>query len=171
MAPWMIPSLVLTRRSRSSRCQLAKRLVQSQAASRHVGSLRRKTYASRAAGCKASAEARGRTATRRTREASQARPRVCEDLVRPQEAPGSTAGSTHGEERKTKVRVKQVVAADQKMAPITDENKLPSGMNKKKKAEATKLGAVRVDPFEHEMMLDEIHRREVLEHDEDPCVY
>jgi len=40
-------------------------------------------------------------------------------------------------------------------------------MNRKKKAEATKKKAVRVDPDEHEEIIDEINRREVLEHEEE----
>ena len=72
-----------------------------------------------------------------------------------------------GEARETLARVQQVIAADLALAPISEENKLPPGMNKKKKAEATKKKAVRVDPKEHEVMLDEISRREALEFDEE----
>ena len=83
--------------------------------------------------------------------------------------PGASLWYTpmQGEQRKTKVRVKQVVAADLKVAPISEENKLPAGMSVKNKKDAAKKGAVRVDKDEHEMVLDEIHRREVLEHDEE----
>lgn len=75
---------------------------------------------------------------------------------------------TQGEERKTKVRMQQVVAANLKLTPISPSNKLPPGMSKKNKTAtaATKLNAQRLDPAEHEKMLDDIHRREVLEHDE-----
>ena len=64
------------------------------------------------------------------------------------------------------VRMQQVVAANLQLAPISDANKLPAGMSKKNKSAATKLKAMRVDPADHEKMLDEINRREVLEHDE-----
>ena len=40
-------------------------------------------------------------------------------------------------------------------------------MSKKNKADAKKQGALRVAPDEHEVMLDEINRREVIEHEED----
>jgi hypothetical protein len=74
---------------------------------------------------------------------------------------------TQGDERNTVVRVQQVVAADLTMMPISDSNKLPAGMSKKNKQEATKQNALRLESDEHDMVLDEIHRREVLEHDED----
>ena len=67
---------------------------------------------------------------------------------------------TQGEERKTKVRMQQVVAANLKLTPISPSNKLPPGMSKKNKTAATKLNAQRLDPAEHEKMLDDIHRRE-----------
>ena len=82
--------------------------------------------------------------------------------------PGASLWYTpdQGEGRKTVVRMQQVVAANLQLAPISDANKLPAGMSKKNKSAATKLKAMRVDPADHEKMLDEINRREVLEHDE-----
>ena len=71
-----------------------------------------------------------------------------------------------GEARKTVVRVKQAVAADLKLAPISDENKLPSGMPKKNKKVTTEKKALHVDPDDHEIILDEIARREEIEHEE-----
>jgi hypothetical protein len=72
-----------------------------------------------------------------------------------------------GEARKTKVRVQQVLAADLKLAPISDDNRLPANMGKKKKAEAVKLGALKIASEEHEELLDEIHRRECIEHEDE----
>jgi hypothetical protein len=72
-----------------------------------------------------------------------------------------------GEARKTKVRVQQVLAADLKLAPVSDENRLPANMGKKKKAEAVKLGALKIASEEHEELLDEIHRRECIEHEDE----
>jgi hypothetical protein len=71
-----------------------------------------------------------------------------------------------GEARKTVVRVKQVVAADLKLAPISDEDKLPSGMPKKNKKVTTEKKALHVGPDDHEIILDEIARREESEHEE-----
>ena len=71
-----------------------------------------------------------------------------------------------GEQRDTIVRVQQVVAADLRLEPIASDNKLPSAMNRKKKDLAAKLGAVRLLDVDHEKLLDEICRREELEHDE-----
>ena len=73
-----------------------------------------------------------------------------------------------GEARKTVVRVKQVVAADLKLAPISDEDKLPSGMPKKNKKVTTEKKALHVGPYDHEIILDEIARREESEHEERP---
>ena len=56
-----------------------------------------------------------------------------------------------------------MLAADLELAPISDENRLPANMGKKKKAEAVKLGALKLKPEEHEELLDEIHRRECIE--------
>ena len=73
---------------------------------------------------------------------------------------------TKGEERKTLVRMVQVVAADLKLAPISATNALPSGMNKANKATAKKLGAVRLADEAHEVIKDEIVLRERLELEE-----
>ena len=73
---------------------------------------------------------------------------------------------TQGEERKVVVRVQQVVAADLEMSCISQETKLPSNLSKKAKAEAARLGAVYLDPEEHERVLDESCRRTAVEHDE-----
>jgi len=72
---------------------------------------------------------------------------------------------TQGEERKVVVRVQQVVAADLKVEGISATNKLPANMSMKNKQHATQQKAVRVDPQQHEVILDEIHRREAVEHD------
>ena len=40
-------------------------------------------------------------------------------------------------------------------------------MNKKNQKDAMRQNAIRVATEEHEAMLDEIHRRKVLEHEED----
>ena len=39
-------------------------------------------------------------------------------------------------------------------------------MGKKKKAEAVKLGALKMASEEHEELLDEIHRRDCIEHED-----
>lgn len=73
---------------------------------------------------------------------------------------------TQGEGRKTTVRVQQVLAANLTLEPISEKNKLPHGMSKKNKGDATKQGAQRVDPDDHEEILEEIDRRTNLEHEE-----
>ena len=73
---------------------------------------------------------------------------------------------TEGAEKKTIVRVQQVVAPDLTLAPISETNKLPSGMSKKNKGAAEKKKALKLAPEDDEMILEEISRREVLEHDE-----
>eukprot|EP00966_Prymnesium_polylepis_P149338 3450181-Prymnesium_polylepis.1 len=65
-------------------------------------------------------------------------------------------------ETETLVRMKHVVAADLKLAPISEVNKLPHGMNKKKKTETTKKKALKIDPLDHERIGDEIIRREAF---------
>jgi hypothetical protein len=72
-----------------------------------------------------------------------------------------------GKDCGTTVRVQQVLAADLTLEPISEDIKLPHGMSKKNKANATKLGAQRVDPEEHEEILEEIDRRTDLEHEEE----
>ena len=71
-----------------------------------------------------------------------------------------------GDARKTVVRMQQVVTPDVKLTPISDTNKLPSSMNKGRKQEAANLGAGKMDSDQHDAILDEICRREALEHDE-----
>ena len=73
---------------------------------------------------------------------------------------------TQGEGRKTVVRVQQVLAADLQLAPISADVKLPPAMHKKKKEQATELGARRLDNHDRDLILDEICRRDALEHDE-----
>ena len=73
---------------------------------------------------------------------------------------------TKGEERKTLVRMVQVVAADLKLAPISETNALPSNMKKANKNTALKLGAVRLTNEAHEVIQDEIVLRERLELEE-----
>ena len=75
--------------------------------------------------------------------------------------------ATAAQDAVTVVRVQQVVAADLKPAAISEENKLPIGMSKKNKADATKKKAVKISAEEHEVILDEICRREELEHEEE----
>jgi hypothetical protein len=80
--------------------------------------------------------------------------------------PGAQLWYTHNKVDKTVVRVQQVVAADLHVAPISETNKLPPGMNKKNKADATKQKAIKVSSEDHELILDEICRREELEQEE-----
>ena len=67
-----------------------------------------------------------------------------------------------GDARKTVVRMQQVVAPDVKLTPISDTN----SMNKGRKQEAANLGAGKMDSDQHDAILDEICRREALEHDD-----
>jgi hypothetical protein len=67
---------------------------------------------------------------------------------------------------KTQVRVQQVLMTDLKLVPISNTNKLPSGMSKKNKKDATEKGALYLDKHQHDMILDESAHREMLEHDE-----
>ena len=73
---------------------------------------------------------------------------------------------TQGEERKTTVRVKQVLAPHLELKPISDENPLPNAMKKGPKAEAKRLGALRIIAADDANILEESARRELLEHDE-----
>ena len=75
--------------------------------------------------------------------------------------------ATEGEERKTKVRVQQVVAADLQLEPISETNMLPKGMSKKSKGITTKKNAQKIDKYDHEAILDEICRREAVEQEEE----
>ena len=65
---------------------------------------------------------------------------------------------------KTKVRVHQVVAPDLKLAPISAQNKLPNTCDKKN---ATKLKAEKLSNADHEAIMEEIRRRDVLEYEEE----
>ena len=73
---------------------------------------------------------------------------------------------TQGEERKTMVRVQQVLMADLNLEPISATKKLPSGMSKANKKDAAQKGALHLDKHEHDTILDESARREMLEHKE-----
>jgi hypothetical protein len=65
----------------------------------------------------------------------------------------------------TTVQMKQVVAADLFMEPISTVNNLPNTCNK---PETRRLGAKHVSDDQHEEILDEIARRAALDHDEMP---
>jgi hypothetical protein len=64
----------------------------------------------------------------------------------------------------TTVRMQQVIAPDLALMPISKQNKLPNACNKR---EATKLGAKRISNEDHEIFLDEINRRSILDYYED----
>lgn len=63
----------------------------------------------------------------------------------------------------TTVRMKQVVADDLFMEPISNENNLPNTCNK---PEARRMGEKRVSEKEHEEIMEEIACRAALEHDD-----
>ena len=73
---------------------------------------------------------------------------------------------TEGEERKVVVRVKQVVASDLTLDAVSSSIKLPTSLPKRTKNALKGKAPRRVDSGEHELILDEICRREVLEHSE-----
>jgi hypothetical protein len=62
--------------------------------------------------------------------------------------------------------MQQVIALDLALMPISKQNKLPNTCNKR---EATKLGAKRISNEDHEIFLDEINRRGILDYYEDSC--
>ena len=64
---------------------------------------------------------------------------------------------------KTIVRVQQVVAANLHLEPISATNKLPNTCDKPK---ATKLKAEKLTDHDNDVILEEIDRRERIEHDE-----
>ena len=64
----------------------------------------------------------------------------------------------------TTVRMQQVIAPCLALLPISTQNKLPNTCNKK---EAKKYGAKRISNEDHDMLLDEINRRSILEYCED----
>ena len=68
------------------------------------------------------------------------------------------------EKLKTPVRVQQVVALDLALEPISPKNKLPNTCDKKA---ATKLKAEKLSDEDHEAIMEEICRRDVLEYDEE----
>jgi hypothetical protein len=61
--------------------------------------------------------------------------------------------------------MKQILASDLSLDPISQMNKLPNTCNK---PEARRLGAKHVSDEQHEEILDEIARRAALDHDEMP---
>ena len=65
------------------------------------------------------------------------------------------------------MRVQQVVAADLLVESLSDTCKLPPRLPKKAKAELAKLKPIRLEARAHDELLDEINRREVLEHEEE----
>ena len=65
-------------------------------------------------------------------------------------------------EQKATVDLAHVVAADVEMIPISETNKMKS---RAVRQEAEKLKAMKIAEESHEFILDEIQRRERLEHD------
>lgn len=63
---------------------------------------------------------------------------------------------------KVVVRMQHAVAANLLLEPIDASNKLPNTCNKK---HATQLGAKRVSDHDHEVIMEEARRRDLLEHD------
>ena len=63
----------------------------------------------------------------------------------------------------TIVRMQQVVMASCTMHPVSREHQLPNNCNM---VWAIALGAMKVDSNDDEFMLEEIHQREMLDHDE-----
>jgi hypothetical protein len=61
----------------------------------------------------------------------------------------------------TTVRMQQVIAPDLALLSISNQNKLPNTCNKR---EATKIGAKRISNKDHDLFLDEINRRSILEY-------
>jgi hypothetical protein len=66
-------------------------------------------------------------------------------------------------EMKTTVQMKQIVAADLFLDPISNVNKLPNTCNK---TEARRLGAKHVSDDEHKEIYDKIARCAALDHNE-----
>jgi hypothetical protein len=64
---------------------------------------------------------------------------------------------------KTTVQMKQIVAADLFLDPISNVHKLPNTCNK---TEARRLGAKHVSDDEHKEIYDKIARRAALDHNE-----
>ena len=67
----------------------------------------------------------------------------------------------------TVVRLQQVLAADlRSFEPISKDNPIKGSLSKKGKTEAVTYAAQRLGDDEHEEILDEISRRDLLEYDE-----
>jgi len=64
---------------------------------------------------------------------------------------------------KVVVRMQHVVAANLLLEAIDESNKLPNACNKK---HAAQLGAMRISDHDHEVIMEEARRRDLLEHDE-----
>ena len=94
---------------------------------------------------------------------------VCDAIYR-EKAPGAKLWFTRtiGEQVKTKVRMGQVLAPDlRSFEPISTSNPVPSRLSKKQKKEFNDYKAERLGVDEHEAILDEICRRDILEYDEE----
>jgi hypothetical protein len=66
-------------------------------------------------------------------------------------------------EVETTVRLQQVLAPDLTLQPISEENKLPNTCDRRK---AEQLGAKRVSNRDHDLILDEISRSAIMDHEE-----
>jgi hypothetical protein len=64
----------------------------------------------------------------------------------------------------TTIRMRQVIAADMALSPISQTTPLPNSCDKR---QATRLGAHRIAHTDHEELLEEIHRRDRLDFDEE----
>jgi hypothetical protein len=69
-------------------------------------------------------------------------------------------------EVETTVHLQQVLAADLTLQPISEENKLPDSCNHRT---AAQLGAKRVSNRDHDLILDEISRSAIMDHEELQC--
>ena len=93
---------------------------------------------------------------------------VC-DAIYLEKAPGGKLWFTRtiGEQLKTTVRLQQVLAANlTSFEPISMTNPVPSRLTKKQKKEFAQYGAERLGVDEHEEIVEEICRREILEHED-----
>ena len=64
----------------------------------------------------------------------------------------------------TTVRMQQVVAADPMLTSVSPTNQLPHTCRRQ---HAQELGALRVSDEDHDEIIEEIHRREILDFDEE----
>ena len=64
----------------------------------------------------------------------------------------------------TTVQMQQVVAADPMLIPVSPMNQLPHTCQRQ---HAQELGAVRLSDEDHDKIIEEIHRREILDFDEE----